>query len=293
MLALRGTMRARSTPMVRSRQRQLAALLAAAHTAIFAAAGRGPQGRRWEQMCSATNPNCRVPLEFRTDQALNQPETPEQFPPGHLKPLGHPDFAPTWAGEIDVLDEMTPETFWTEYYPLKPFVLKGWGKGHPAMTKWKDDDYIIDNFGHHKVKIELKNEDRLTDYCGEVKFGERVICPQRLQPYVETYMNMSRFMKRYRAVDKFDHYVITQLPAGMSQDVGVVSAWNCGHRDKDELAALPDVKPWQTQFYEANLWISYNEGENFSSSVIHYDMNHQMMCLYDGKKEWITWDLHS
>jgi hypothetical protein len=29
--------------------------------------------------------------------------------------------------------------------------------------------------------------------------------------------------------------------------------------------------------YEANLWINYNEGRNFSSSVIHYDMNHQMM----------------
>ena len=35
------------------------------------------------------------------------------------------------------------------------------------------------------------------------------------------------------------------------------------------------------------------EGRNFSSSVIHYDMNHQMMCLYAGEKEWITWDSHS
>ena len=182
---------------------------------LLAAAGRhaavGSRGRRWEQACAATNPDCRVPLEFRSDRALNHPEPPEKFPRGHLKPLGHPDFAHLWDGEIDVLDEMTPETFWTEYYPLKPFVLKGWGKNHPAMTKWKDDDYIIDNFGQHKVKIELKNEDRLTDYCGQIKFGERVICPQRLQPYVESYMNMSRFMKRYRAVDKFDHYVITQL----------------------------------------------------------------------------------
>ena len=49
-------------------------------------------------------------------------------------------------------------------------------------------------------------------------------------------------------------------------------------------------RPWLTQLYEANLWINYNEGLNFSSSVIHYDMNHQMMCVYDGKKEWILWD---
>ena len=68
------------------------------------------------------------------------------------------------------------------------------------------------------------------------------------------------------------------------------------------------------QLYESNIWI--NEGRNFSSSVIHYDMNHQMMyhalpflsdmflspkvhslselcvgrCVYAGKKEWILWD---
>lgn len=86
---------------------------------------------------------------------------------------------------------------------------------------------------------------------------------------------------------------------------------------------VPELQPWETQLYEANLWIrlggrhalmdrltapierflsllphsmllaatvvsadvadghrrsrSYNEDRNFSSSVIHYDMNHQMM----------------
>ena len=177
--------------------------------------------------------------------------------------------------------------------PLKPFVLRGAATKHPAMSKWKDDGYLESSFGHHKVKIELKNEDRLTDYCGAVKFGTRVVCPQHVQPYVEAYMNLSRFMQRYRSVEKFDHYVITQLPTPMAADVGVVPCWNCGARDAAEIDAVPDLQPWKTQLYEANLWISYNEGQNFSSSVVHYDMNHQMMCLYDGVKEWITWDLHA
>merc|ERR1711865_503401 len=49
-------------------------------------------------------------------------------------------------------------------------------------------------------------------------------------------------------------------------------------------------RPWMTQLYESNLWINYNKGNEFSSSVLHYDMNHQMMCLYAGKKEWLLWD---
>jgi lysine-specific demethylase 8 len=63
-------------------------------------------------------------------------------------------------------------------------------------------------------------------------------------------------------------------------------------REPLEHEHFPTVKesPWMTQMYEANLWINYNEGKNFSSSVIHYDMNHQMMCVYDGEKEWITWE---
>lgn len=46
-----------------------------------------------------------------------------------------------------------------------------------------------------------------------------------------------------------------------------------------------------TQMYESNLWISHNAGNTFATSVIHYDMNHQIMCLFDGRKEWIMWDL--
>ena len=69
------------------------------------------RSKRWEQNCAAYNPDCRVPLEFRKDPGLNEAsggDGSKQHPKGHLKPLGHPDFADLWDGEIDVLDEMTP-----------------------------------------------------------------------------------------------------------------------------------------------------------------------------------------
>ena len=258
--------------------------------AIFAAAAHGASD--WQQLCSSTNNECRVPLEYR-DPARWTPAPGD--PKGHLRPLGHADFDDTWDGEVDILDEMTPETFWTKYWPRKPFVLRGAANDHAAMKRWKDDDYIIRKFGHNKVKIELKNEDRLTDYCGLEKFGETVECSDSVLPYTETFMNISRFMKRYRNPAKFDHYVITQMPADMQEEIEVVPSWNCGKRDTVERESKPLLQqsPWMTQMYEANLWINYNEGKNFSSSVIHYDMNHQMMCVYDGVKEWITWDTQS
>jgi hypothetical protein len=104
-------------------------------------------------------------------------------------------------------------------------------------------------------------------------------------------MNISKFMRQYRTT-AVDTYIITQLPEGMYKDVEVLPAWYCGKRSKLELREDKKVasRPWMTQLYEANLWINYNEGNNFSSSVLHFDMNHQMMCLYDGEKEWIFFD---
>lgn len=257
---------------------------------LLAALVGGATARKdWSQLCSATDRECRVPLEYR-DPARWTPAPGD--PKGHLRPLGHADFDDSWDGLVDILDDMDPETFWTKYWPRKPFVLRGAANGHPAMKNWKSDEYIIRKYGHLKVKIENKNEDRLTDYCGLEKFGETVECNESVLPYTETYMNISRFMKRYRNPTKFDHYVITQMPSDMQDEIEVVPSWNCGKRSAVEKAHKPLLKkaPWKTQMYEANLWINYNEGLNFSSSVIHYDMNHQMMCVYDGTKEWITWE---
>ena len=265
--------------------------LRALRLALLVLAATRAGGSKWEQLCSARDPECRIPHSLRTNRAKFV--APAGSPKGHLMPVGSREFESLWDGEIDVLDEdeLTPHKFWTEYFPRKPFLLRGAGKRHPAFKKWKRDEYIRSRFGGHKVKIEKKNEDRLTDYCGLRKFGGVIECPRDVEPYTETFINISRFMKNYRDTS-FNHYVITQMPSDMSRDVGVVQGWNCGARHPLEKAHRKELRsrPWLTQLYEANLWINYNEGLNFSSSVIHYDMNHQMMCVYDGKKEWILWD---
>jgi hypothetical protein len=175
----------------------------------------------WAQLCSVKNLDCRKPLEFRN---LTEWTPAPGDPAGHLRPLGHSDFDSVWDGHIKEFEdgyEMTAGEFWKNFHPNKPFVLRGAGKNHRAMEKWKDDQYIIDNFGHYKVKIENKNEDRLTDYCGLEKFGDIVHCESDVKPYVETYMNISRFMSRYRNPSKFDHYVVTQMPHDMQKDMEV------------------------------------------------------------------------
>merc|ERR1711939_116178 len=267
-------------------------------------ASSGAKKSYHKQLCVVTNSACRVPYDDRPAEAIKALHTPasKSAPKGHLKPVGHPDFNGIWDGELPTYKEgtnMSPEEFWTKYYPTEPFILKGVAKKDPAYTNWQDDQYIIKNFGHIKAKAENKNEDRLTDYCGMNKLGDRVACDSSVKPYEETYLNFSRFMQNYRKPN-WDEYIISQLPDDMAKEVGVVPAWYCGKRhemDKkygyDHNNGKMDImkgRPWLTQMYESNIWINYNEGRNFSSSVIHYDMNHQMMCLYAGKKEWITWD---
>jgi len=256
-----------------------------------------------KQLCVVTEPACRVPYEDRPLEWRKRHNVLKSSKKrGHLKPVGHEEFAYLWDGEIPTFEEgkgMTPEEFWTKYYPTEPFILKGAAKKDPAFMNWQDDEYIDKHYGGFKAKAENKNEDRLTDYCNMYKLGDRVHCPSSVKPYEETFINISRFMKNYRKPE-YDKYIITQMPDAMAQQVGVVPAWYCGSRHpkdrehgynhNDGKTGIMKGRPWMTQLYESNLWINYNEGRNFSSSVIHYDMNHQMMCLYAGTKEWILWD---
>jgi len=233
---------------------------------------------------------CNRPMDERDPKIHEVPEKLEgKAPKGHLKPLGHPDFDDSWGGAVDTVEDMGPETFWTKYRPKKPFILKGFAKRSPAFTKWKDDDYLLERFGEFKAKCEPKNEDRLTDYCGSMKFGQKIRCGKDTIPYTETHMRLKKFLPKFR--DKgFDKYVITQMPDVMAPDFIVPNFHSCGRRDPADAGPAGGGR-WMTQMYENNFWLSYNGGNNFSTSVIHYDMNHQIMCQFDGTKEWFMWDL--
>lgn len=264
----------------------LSALLSSSSGGVASAA----KGKVFKPNCAARK-LCNKPLSERDPSLHAVPEKAKaKAPKGHLRPLGHPDFDDTWAGEIDSFDEdIAPQTFWTEYWPKKPFKLKGFAKRSPAFTKWKDDDYFLKNFGQFKAKCEPKNEDRLTDYCGQVKFGQKIVCGEDTIPYTETHMKLHKFLPRYRE-RSFDKYVITQMPDAMAPDFLVPNFHSCGHRHPVDPGPEGGGR-WMTQMYENNFWLSHNDGTNFSTSVVHYDMNHQIMCQFDGTKEWFMWDL--
>lgn len=271
-----------------SRQARWAPWLAPVLLATRSAAGAA-KGQLFEQNCAAKK-LCNKPIEERDPKLHQVPEDLHgKVPKGHLKPLGHPEFDDTWAGHVDVVEEMDPETFWTKYWPGKPFLLKGFAKRSPAFTRWKDDGYLLEKFGDFKAKCEPKNEDRLTDYCGQVKFGKKITCGKDTIPYTETHMRITKFLPRYKDV-AFDKYIITQMPDAMGSDFVVPNFHSCAKRDPDDPGPEEGGR-WMTQMYENNFWISHNAGSNFSTSVIHFDMNHQIMCQMDGRKEWIMWDL--
>jgi hypothetical protein len=135
-------------------------------------------------------------------------------------------------GTIPIIEdaEMDAKTFWSAHKENGPVLFQGAGKTHPAFKKWTDDAYITEEFGHYKAKIENKNEDRLIDYCGQKRLGQKIDCSdQNIKPYQEAYMNISKFMGQFQEAGK-DKYVITQMPEGMYKDVDVLPAWYCGGR---------------------------------------------------------------
>eukprot|EP00930_Biecheleria_cincta_P051691 TRINITY_DN3689_c0_g1_i1.p1 TRINITY_DN3689_c0_g1~~TRINITY_DN3689_c0_g1_i1.p1 ORF type:complete len:513 (+),score=89.48 TRINITY_DN3689_c0_g1_i1:52-1590(+) len=217
-------------------------------------------------------------------------DAPPGSPKGHLKPLGHPDFLDSWDGEVDVFTEpLPPEKFWKEYHgPRKPFILKGAGLRSPAIN-WTDQ-YIMDSFGDEVAKVEWRNEDRLTDYCGQEVKGKYIHCPKDTIPYVESRTSIRNFIKTSRADPEWGKYIISQMPDNMGKEWHIPGFVNCGKRPKDDVVK---GKPWMTQMYENNFWYLRVLPGKMGTSTIHYDMNHQIMCVFSGKKEWIMWDLQT
>lgn len=238
------------------------------------------------QNCAARG-LCDKRYEFRD---LRIHESPEGSPKGNFKPLGHPDFLDSWNGEVDVFTEPPDQkTFWKKYHKQRrPFIVKGAGRLSPAMN-WTDQ-YIMDHFGSEVAKVEWRNEDRLTDYCGQDIKGETIHCPKDTIPYVESRTSIRNFIRKSREDPSWAKYIISQMPDDMGKEWKVPSFMNCGKRPP---GGHVKGKPWMTQLYENNFWYLRVPPEMMGTSTIHYDMNHQIMCVFAGKKEWIMWDLQT
>jgi len=220
-----------------------------------------------------------------------------KHPRGHMQPLGHHRDSEPIATYREG-DLPTPAHFWKNHVNgFQPAFFPGLAKRHPAYSEWGTDSVLAKKFGHIDVKTEPKHEERLSDHCARrsrsggswvdsrgIKPDWVVPCPQDVQEHVDGRTKLSDFLERYRHESI---YSITQLPSLMAADVLVPPFAQCGWREP--LARDPEV-PWMTQMYEANLWMSFNEGEDFSKSVLHYDQNHGFMCVYSGHKQWVFID---
>ena len=135
--------------------------------------------------------------------ASNIPEFPpqirisedENFPTGHLQPLGH-QRAPD--GPVKEYTEvLRPEVFWEKHVSWSvPLVFRqGIGKS-PALSSWTDD-YLRENYGDLDVLIELKEEDRT---------------------HSTRRMDIAEFLSRYK---EEDIYIVSLLPDPMRKEIQV------------------------------------------------------------------------
>ncbi|XP_070548083.1 bifunctional peptidase and (3S)-lysyl hydroxylase Jmjd7-like isoform X1 [Ptychodera flava] len=96
------------------------------------------------------------------------------------------------------------------------------------------------------------------DVLIEKKRENRDTQPQRMQ--------FSEFIDNYKVED---WYVVTVLPDEMRQDVEVPKCLLCG--------------TFRKYLHECNLWMS----SGGTASVLHYDADHNIHCLFDGRKDFI------
>lgn len=171
---------------------------------------------------------------------------------------------------------------------FRPAVFRGLAKSHPAFTKWASDEALAKNFGHHQVKVEPQQEERLSDHCSRLEGDpdsqhagkwvdgrgmiplHTVPCPKSvdLRVYNGRVTSLKTFLKTYR---KRPEYVITQLPTDMAHDVVVPAFVQCGSRPS--LARKMLSYPWLTQIYEANLWLSFSANETESETVTNHHIS--------------------
>ena len=220
---------------------------------------------------------------------------------GHMKPLGPELFNKPGVPikEYFFTDgPLTPEKFRMEHVnPLQPAIFRGYAKHHPAVQNWQDDAYLREKFGNYTIKWEPKKENRTHSYCGQSFDWGTVDCEgdghaMYLKHGKEKFIRMDEFLDNYQD-PKYDVYLIGQMPDKMAAELLVEPTFECAPR-QEELAAQENgpfrSQPHLSSMYETNFWMSFNEADNFSQSVVHYDMGQQIMCQVAGKKEWMFFD---
>ncbi|PIK59175.1 hypothetical protein BSL78_03921 [Apostichopus japonicus] len=157
-------------------------------------------------------------------------------------------------GHINIFDELpNSHVFWDDYASKrKPALFRGVAKQFPAFRLWTDE-YMLENYGDFKVKIEGKTE---KDHYPE---GELGLAQDTLRHFLSTYQTRNA-------------YIVSQLPDPLASDILVLPFLNCG--------------TFRERILEANLWWS----SGGTRSLLHRDADNAINCLLNGTKDWVLID---
>lgn len=182
--------------------------------------------------------------------AAASPSGEKSTPKGHLKPFGE------WTTGTPVeerSDVPEPEEFYSSYCEVdggqgKPVIFRGAARGMAAM-KWTTDDVLIDKYGN-----------------AEVTGVEYNLKETRAGGNLEHVHTMKDFLAEY---NKSDIYMVSKVPKDMQNDVSFLPFMRCGG-----FLRFLDTN---------NLWF----GRGGSKSVVHYDDQDNINCMFSGKKRFI------
>ena len=132
------------------------------------------------------------PIQFPPLISISQDE---QFPTGHLQPLGRQ--RPPVGPVKEYFDVLRGDLFWEKHVSKGiPLVFRQGIGESPALSAWTDA-YLKENYGDLDVLIEVKEENRSHP-------------PRR--------MTITEFLSRYK---EEDIYIVTVLPDPMRRDIQV------------------------------------------------------------------------
>ena len=85
-------------------------------------------------------------------------------------------------------------------------------------------------------------------------------------------------------------YAISEVPEALHEDILVPSSILCNFNTRHLAGGYTEEKKNVGRIYEVDFWLSVPPKGKHGTSVFHYDMNHAVMCLYEGRKDWLMVD---
>mmetsp|Transcript_140886 Transcript_140886/g.270281 ORF Transcript_140886/g.270281 Transcript_140886/m.270281 type:complete len:358 (-) Transcript_140886:72-1145(-) len=190
------------------------------------------------------------PMMWAVMAAVAQAKLEQSAPPGHLEPFG------SWKPGAPIeerADIPEPEDFYNEYCNSdnghgRPLLLRGAARQMAAMA-WNTDELLLEKYGNENV-------DQVEYNLKETRAGGNVKGMKKLKDFLNAY-------------NSSDIYMVSQVPKLMKRDVLFLPCLRCGG---------------YMNFLDSNMiWF----GRGGSKSVVHYDDQDNINCMFVGRKRFI------